>query len=209
LKPDRDRRLVSTGLKWSVLSTNSWQDMMTELKLYVREKVRSNLLARRAPTAAQTNNGKNSWDGNVPTNYRIKSNIAADGSEIDEEKNLGRWINRQRSLFQSGKLKKERQKELEDIGLKWSVLSTSTWQVMFEALGDYAKTRRDAHREWDGNVPANYKTAGTPQKVRHSRATDRRRPLHRTWADGSTVSDWPRPRTSSSPNSPGSCKTSV
>jgi len=56
----------------------------------------------------QTKDGQ-PWDGNVPTNYRIKGNTAPDGTEIDEDKNLGRWINRQRSLFQAGKLKKHRQ----------------------------------------------------------------------------------------------------
>eukprot|EP00586_Coscinodiscus_wailesii_P009008 CAMPEP_0172522118 /NCGR_PEP_ID=MMETSP1066-20121228/292948_1 /TAXON_ID=671091 /ORGANISM="Coscinodiscus wailesii, Strain CCMP2513" /LENGTH=730 /DNA_ID=CAMNT_0013305089 /DNA_START=688 /DNA_END=2876 /DNA_ORIENTATION=+ len=150
LKKERELRLVSTGLKWSVLSTNSWTDMMNELRIYVKDK---------------TKDGKQ-WDGNVPTNYRIKSNTAEDGSEIDEEKNLGRWINRQRSLFQCGKLKKDRQKDLEEIGLKWSVLSTSTWQSMYDALQDYVKMKRegDAHGQWDGNVPANYKTSGTPPK---------------------------------------------
>ena len=39
LKPEREQRLVSTGLKWSVLTTNAWTDMMEELKLYVKEKV--------------------------------------------------------------------------------------------------------------------------------------------------------------------------
>jgi len=106
------------------------------------------------------------WDGNVPTNYRIKGNTAPDGTEIDEDKNLGRWINRQRSLFQAGKLKKHRQVELEKIGLKWSVLSTTSWQVMYEALCQYAEMRKkeDPNLKWDGNVPANYKTPENPQK---------------------------------------------
>jgi hypothetical protein len=39
LKPEREQRLVGTGLKWSVLTTNAWTDMMDELKLYVKEKV--------------------------------------------------------------------------------------------------------------------------------------------------------------------------
>merc|ERR1712157_291545 len=97
-----------------------------------------------------------------------KNNTADDGSEIDEEKNLGRWINRQRSLFQCGKLKNERQKDLEDIGLKWSVLSTSTWQSMYESLREYVQMKRSADPlgEWDGNVPANYKTNTTPPKVK-------------------------------------------
>ncbi len=45
LKVEREQRLVSTGLKWSVLTTNAWTDMMEELKIYVREKVRLILLS--------------------------------------------------------------------------------------------------------------------------------------------------------------------
>jgi len=73
LKPDRLKRLESTGLKWTVLSTNAWTDMMQELRLYVMEKTKDGQV----------------WNGNVPTNYKIKSNTAPDGTEIDEEKNLG------------------------------------------------------------------------------------------------------------------------
>merc|ERR1712176_44170 len=115
--------------------------------------------------------------GNVPTNYKIKSNTAPDGTEIDEEKNLGRWINRQRSLYQCGRLKKDRQNELEKIGLKWSVLSTSTWENMYEALCNYVSKWKSNNIEqpnnntnhnyipcWDGNVPANYKTDDVPPK---------------------------------------------
>jgi hypothetical protein len=39
LKPEREERLISTGLKWSVLTTNAWTDMLEELKVYVKEKV--------------------------------------------------------------------------------------------------------------------------------------------------------------------------
>ena len=93
LKKERDLKLVSTGLKWSVLSTNSWQDMMNELKQYVREK---------------TKDGQ-PWDGNVPTNYKIKGSAGENGGDGEDDKNLGRWINRQRSLYQSGRLRKDRQ----------------------------------------------------------------------------------------------------
>lgn len=101
-------------------------------------------------------------DGNVPTNYKIKSNIAI-GSGDDEEKNLGRWVNRQRSLFQAGKLKEDRQRDLERIGLKWSVLLTTSWSTMYESLCEYAdEKRRHCPGGWDGNVPANYKTRSNP-----------------------------------------------
>lgn len=145
LKDDREVRLVSTGLKWSVLTTNSWRDMLQELQIYVTE---------------QTKDGR-PWDGNVPTNYKIKSNTTA---AEDEEKNLGRWINRQRSLFQAGKLKKERQLDLEGVGLKWSVLLTTSWTAMYDGLGAFADARRkqSANGVWDGNVPPNYKTSTNP-----------------------------------------------
>lgn len=111
----------------------------------------------------------------VPTNYRIK-NRNATGSKDDEDKNLGRWVNRQRSLYQAGKLRKDRQqvrfcititlldkdgfynpltvfcdnfllwylkknlqysKALEKVGLKWSMLATTSWESMFETLCEY------------------------------------------------------------------------
>jgi hypothetical protein len=118
LKGDREKRLVDAGLKWSVLASNSWNEMLEELRIYVTE---------------YTKNGRK-WDGNgkscilvrlaftrssltccclpliaiVPTNYRIKTKLGAVARE-DEDKNLGRWVNRQRSLYQAGKLRKDRQ----------------------------------------------------------------------------------------------------
>ena len=147
LKDEREVRLVSTGLKWSVLTTNSWRDMLRELQIYVNE---------------QTKDGR-PWDGNVPTNYKIKSASSVEGAE-DEEKNLGRWINRQRSLFQAGKLKKERQLDLERIGLKWSVLLTTSWTTMYDGLCAFVEARRKQSPTgvWDGDVPPNYKTNTNP-----------------------------------------------
>jgi hypothetical protein len=154
LKLEREIKLVDAGLKWSVLSTNSWQDMMDELRIYVAEK---------------TKEGQE-WDGNVPTNYRIKGPAIPEPipeNEADDDKNLGRWINRQRSLYQSGKLRKDREEELETIGLKWSVLSTTSWGSMYETLLEYVRERKteDPGNEWDGNVPANHKTSDKPPKA--------------------------------------------
>ncbi|KAL9190654.1 hypothetical protein ACHAXT_000360 [Thalassiosira profunda] len=146
LKDEREVRLVSTGLKWCVLTTNSWKQMLHELEVYVQR---------------QTKDGR-VWDGNVPTNYKIAR--PASGRADDEGKNLGRWVNRQRSLYQAGKLKKERQEDLERIGLKWSVLLTTPWSTMYDALCVYAEERKrqSPHGRWDGQVPATYKTKASP-----------------------------------------------
>jgi hypothetical protein len=42
LKDDRENRLVNAGLKWSVLASNSWNEMLEELRIYVNEQVRTN-----------------------------------------------------------------------------------------------------------------------------------------------------------------------
>lgn len=40
MRPDREEQLISTGLRWSNTPSNSWQNMMNELKVYIEEKVR-------------------------------------------------------------------------------------------------------------------------------------------------------------------------
>eukprot|EP00533_Pseudo-nitzschia_delicatissima_P009699 CAMPEP_0116078032 /NCGR_PEP_ID=MMETSP0327-20121206/385_1 /TAXON_ID=44447 /ORGANISM="Pseudo-nitzschia delicatissima, Strain B596" /LENGTH=1264 /DNA_ID=CAMNT_0003568549 /DNA_START=103 /DNA_END=3898 /DNA_ORIENTATION=- len=152
LKNEREKRLVDAGLKWSVLASNSWNEMLEELRIYVADQVQQ---------------GKK-WDGNVPTNYRIK--VSRDkskpfGKDDDEDKNLGRWVNRQRSMFQAGKLRKDRQLSLEKIGLKWSMLATTSWESMFETLCQYVAGKRKGGNEWDGNVPANYRTEDIPPRA--------------------------------------------
>jgi hypothetical protein len=147
LKEDREDRLINAGLKWSVLASNSWNEMLEELRIYVND---------------QTNAGRK-WDGNgksclthclsalllqiltlvffaVPTNYRIKP-TKANSKMSDEDKNLGRWVNRQRSLFQAGKLRKDRQLALEKVGLKWSMLATTSWDSMFDSLAEYVESK--------------------------------------------------------------------
>lgn len=149
LKDDREQRLVDAGLKWSVLASNTWNLMLEELRVYIDEQAR---LGRK-------------WDGNVPTNYQIKTK--PNGRLSGEDKNLGRWVNRQRSLFQSGKLRKDRQIALEKMGLKWSMLATNTWESMYESLLNYIEDRkRESDKNiWDGNVPANYRTDEDPPKA--------------------------------------------
>lgn len=78
----------------------------------------------------------------VPTNYRIKTKTPPTSvAKDDEDKNLGRWVNRQRSLYQAGKLRKDRQKSLEQVGLKWSMLATTSWESMFDTLCDYVDSK--------------------------------------------------------------------
>ena len=63
-------------------------------------------------------------------------------------------------------MKEERRIELEKIGLKWAVLSTTSWQSMYEALCKYVEARKsnDKNNHWDGHVPANYETNEKPPK---------------------------------------------
>eukprot|EP00536_Pseudo-nitzschia_multiseries_P007419 jgi/Psemu1/195655/e_gw1.175.46.1 len=127
LKEEREKRLVDAGLKWSVLASNSWNEMLEELL----------------------------------TKDKAKPFVKDD----DEDKNLGRWVNRQRSMFQAGKLRKDRQLALEKIGLKWSMLATTSWESMFETLCEYIKEKQKGGNEWDGNVPANYRTEDNPPRA--------------------------------------------
>jgi hypothetical protein len=48
LKKEREKRLVDAGLKWSVLASNSWNEMLEELRIYVTDQIQQ---------------GK-TWDGN-------------------------------------------------------------------------------------------------------------------------------------------------
>jgi hypothetical protein len=42
LKDERENRLVDAGLKWSVLASNSWNEMLEELRIYIKEYVSLN-----------------------------------------------------------------------------------------------------------------------------------------------------------------------
>ena len=147
LKEEREQRLVDSGLRWSVLAAGSWNHMLEELKIYIND---------------QKQKGR-TWDGNVPTSYQIKTR--ENSPFAGEDKNLGRWVNRQRSLYQAGKLRKERQKSLEAVGLKWSMLATMSWDSMCDTLRTYVQQQKKNHGKWDGNVPANYKTDDTPARA--------------------------------------------
>jgi len=145
LKEDRERRLLDAGLRWSVSSTKSaWDDMLAELRIYVAEKAEARV----------------KWNGNVPSSYQIKKRPNDKGGE---DKLLGRWVNRQRSLYHSGKLRKDRQLALEKVGLKWSMQVSNSWDTMFEALKVYIDDcKANKGGKWDGNVVATYKTDDDP-----------------------------------------------
>ena len=57
LKAEREVRLVAAGLKWSVLASSSWNDMLEELRFYIAEQARQ---------------GKN-WNGNGKTSIWVHS----------------------------------------------------------------------------------------------------------------------------------------
>lgn len=138
LKPHRSDRLMATGLKWNVLPANAWSMMFDELKRYV-DTIQAD--------------GATTWNGNVPTHYQVP------GSNNCEDKNLGRWINRQRCAYSAGTLKPERQAALEAIGLKWSMMTSAVapWDTMYQALCDHVQQQG---AQWNGIVPLQYKTAG-------------------------------------------------
>ena len=98
LRKDRQVALEAVGLKWSVLTSITWDSMFGTLKEYVEEK-------------KQSNGG--TWDGNVPATYKTVKD--------DPPRALGRWINRQRSAYSKGKLKEEYVNKLNSIGLRWSI----------------------------------------------------------------------------------------
>ena len=54
---------------------------------------------------------------------------------------------------------------LEKVGLKWSMLATTSWDSMYETLVDYVTERTKDGSEWDGNVPANFRTADNPPRA--------------------------------------------
>lgn len=74
-------------------------------------------------------------------------------------------MNRQRSLYQAGKLRKDRQQALEKVGLKWSMLATTSWESMYDTLCDYVQSKAKDVGDWDGNVPANYRTEDNPPRA--------------------------------------------
>ena len=45
-------------------------------------------------------------------------------------------------MFQAGKLRKDRQVALEAVGLKWSVLTSITWDSMFDTLKEYVEEKK-------------------------------------------------------------------
>ena len=107
--------LEALGLRWSVLSTTSWDDMYRTLQTYVKER--------------------DQWDGNVPANYRTNDN---------PPKLLGRWINRQRSAYTKKKLKKEFVDKLEAIGLRWSVHARTTIEPSPPVVSESSPDEQDS-----------------------------------------------------------------
>jgi hypothetical protein len=118
-----------------------WDEMFGALLQYIQGKKDEAL-----KNATQKQRDEWEWDGNVPTNYKTKDGKA-----------LGRWINNQRSAKSKGTLKYDREEKLVDAGLKWCVIATNAWDVMFGELKKYVEEQEKGGREWDGNVPTSYR----------------------------------------------------
>jgi len=164
LKDDREARLASTGLLWEGQGNSSWEQMIQGLVIYAQEQ------------ASKT--GK-PWDGNVPTSQKIRVSSVETG--VDEEKALGRWVNRQRTIYQSGKLSKERQQQLEGIGLQW-VASTNTKKVLSPIAVRAMAAIQDDHSEVssddDSQSPLLTNTDREENQTTQSKESDISQPHH-------------------------------
>lgn len=98
LRKDRQLALERIGLKWSMLTSVTWESMYETLCTYVEE---------------QKEKTGRPWDGNVPATYKTVNH--------DPPRALGRWVNRQRSAYTKSRLKDEYVAKLNEIGLKWSI----------------------------------------------------------------------------------------
>ena len=77
---------------------------------------------------------------NIPQNYTTSDDQA-----------LGIWLQTQRNNYRDGKLKPERIKLLEDIGINWHLKQCYSWEEMYSLAAEYYKT--------NGNlaIPRSYK----------------------------------------------------
>lgn len=145
LRPDREEKLIAAGLKWFIIPPDAWDDMFEELKLYIASKQKDGAV----------------WDGHVPTNYQTTGKT---WKSIGKDKNLGRWVNRQRDMFQNGKLKPARKEKLERLGLKWPK-NAVTWDEMLNLYKEYGARQRKTTGTWDGTVPSCYQTNSEPPRL--------------------------------------------
>jgi len=75
----------------------------------------------------------------------------------EDDENLGRWLNRQRVEKKKQTLNNERKRQLEDLGVKWQLTSTKTWNDMFILLTQYKGNNGHCnvpkrHKEDDENL---------------------------------------------------------
>lgn len=65
---------------------------------------------------------------------------------------LGRWYRSVKNNYRLGQLSEEKQRQLEEIGMKWDSVKDRTWTLFFELAKDYYK------RHGDLNINAKYET---------------------------------------------------
>ena len=76
---------------------------------------------------------------------------------VEDDKNLGRWLATQRQAKKKQTLNNERKRQLEDLGVKWQLTSTKTWNDMFILLTQYKGNNGhcnvpQVHKEDDENL---------------------------------------------------------
>ncbi|OEU11811.1 hypothetical protein FRACYDRAFT_162626, partial [Fragilariopsis cylindrus CCMP1102] len=116
LDAEKVYRLNELGIVWDIPS-QKWEDMYT---LLIKYKQR---------------------EGHCNVPVRHKEAVNGGG-----EKNLGKWLTRQRYVKKKGQLDPFKEERLMDVGIVWDVLSQQ-WEDMFTMLVQYKQ------REGNCNVP--------------------------------------------------------
>lgn len=122
LDRELQNRLEAIGVAWEVYS-NQWEEMFSRLEDYQLEI----------------------GDCNVPRDYKV---LTTKGNE----KQLGRWVCRQRQYKKGGTLDAHRLAKLEGIGMIWD-LDDHKWEDMFSRLAEYKENEGhcDIPRKYTAN----------------------------------------------------------
>lgn len=85
------------------------------------------------------------WENTIKLLERFKQregHVTVPQLHVEGKCNLGAWLNWQRTRYKRGKLEKERQHQLEQLGVAWSV-HDAKWDRMYAALLEFVQ--REGH----------------------------------------------------------------